>query len=75
MLNNVKNFVISKREAFKVGYDPSLLQKMTVYTMAGCLIGASTALITNTVSFTLATIRNGENLMALEEIKKFFNED
>nr|DAV12371.1 MAG TPA: hypothetical protein [Caudoviricetes sp.] len=75
MLNNVKNFVISKKEAFKVGCGPTKVKNAVIRSLFGGAIGLTISLVTNVIRAVIAAICIGEQQEWLEEIKKFCNEE
>ena len=60
MLNSVKNFVISKKEAFKAGYDPSIMSNVIWCTVKGCVIGTAVAILRAVIKVTHWSIKDGE---------------
>lgn len=67
MLNNVKNFVISKKEAFKVGYDPSIMYNVILCTGIGCAIGTTISFLYNVIKVIYEAIKEGEFKILVKE--------
>lgn len=60
MLTNVKNFVISKNEAFKVGYDPSIMSNVIWCTVKRCVVCTAVAILRAVIRVTIMAIKDGE---------------
>lgn len=63
MLNNVKDFVISKKVAFKAGGGPSKVVDEAVY----CLIGSVIAFVIQELIEVNSAIKDGEELIRIRE--------
>lgn len=74
-LNNVKIFIISKKEAFKVGCGPTEVKSAVIGSLYGGAIRFTITLVMNVIRAVIAAIRIGEQQEWLEEIKKFCNEE
>ena len=61
MLNNVKNFVISKKEAFKVGCGPTEVKSAVISSLYRGAIGFTIMLVKNVIIAVIAAIRIGEH--------------
>ena len=73
MLNNVKDFLISKKEAFEVGYSPIVIHETLQHTLIGCAIGATLALLNGAIVAAHTIIKDGEFMLTIrkasEELK------
>ena len=74
MLNNVKDFVFSKKEAFEVGYSPITIYETLRNTLIGCAVGTTIALLNGVIVAVRTIIKDGEFTLfirkASEELKK-----
>ena len=70
MLNNVKDFVFSKKEAFEVGYDPSIMSNAIWSTIKGCAIGAAVAILRVVVIVAYRAVNDGEIKILMKEATK-----
>ena len=62
MLNNVKNFVISKKEAFKVGCGPTKVKNVVTSSLIGGVCGLTIVLMISMIGAVIAAIRIGERM-------------
>ena len=67
MLNNVKDFVISKKEAFEMGGGPSLMANTAMYSLTGCVIGVVIALVISEIAAVIRAFEDGEKLIHIKE--------
>ena len=70
MLKNVKKFVISKKEAFKVGYDPSVMSDAIWSTIKGCATCTTEIILAVVVTVVYRAVADGENKILMKEATK-----
>ena len=72
MLNSVKDFVISKKEAFKIGYNPSLAAIEFRYAVIIAVITVATTVLKTAAEIVCKAIKNGERMILLKaSLKKW----
>lgn len=67
MLNNVNDFVISKKEAFKMGGGPSLMANTAMHCLKGAAFGAATGLVIWEIVAVISAIKDGKELIRIRE--------
>ena len=70
MLNNVKNFVISKKEAFKMGGGPSLMAYAAMNSLIGGVFGAAIGLVISETAAVISAIKDGEANIFMKETNR-----
>ena len=67
MLNNVKDFLISKKEAFKMGEGLSKMANTAMHCLKGAAFGASIALVISETAAVIIAIKDGKELIHIKE--------